>query len=406
MKNVYIIDEYASSKINGIGAYIRELIHCLQEMEVNICRVDCCHDTATFKIETRDGVRQMQFPAIPGFWGQHHAIIDKFLRLYINDSQDNIFLFHHTPCEFLVKTVKDSFPLSRLVFVIHDMTWTGDMLGDKTELERFAAVENRELFEKEYPELLPRFNEEKRMYEAVHRIVALTAETVDLLQNVYGTSDEKISFIPNGLRDICCEFSEKERNRLKSSLFVPLHEKVIVFAGRVKNVKGIYQVINGLKKAVKTEPDFRLVVAGTVFEMKKLMEHAGGIAAKITFTGQIPKDKLHEWYRIADIGVLASYWEQCSYTGIEMMMYGLPVVASDGFCVGDMFKNDENAKIARIGDRSHPEEFENNLTEAFLELLQSDELCRTLGENGRKVYESRYQINYMKEGYQMLFNSL
>lgn len=406
MKNVYIIDEYASSKINGIGTYIRELIHCLKEMEVNICWVACCHDTGTFKIGMQDGIRQMQFPAIPGFFGQRFAVMDKFLRLYIKDSKDNIFLFHHTPCEFLVKTVKGSFPLSRLVFVIHDMTWTGDMLGDKTEIEKYAAAENRELFENEYPELLLRFNEEKRMYEAVHRIVALAPETVELLQNVYSISDKKISFVPNGLQDTYCEFSGKERNRLKANLFVPLHEKVIVFAGRVKNVKGIYQVINGLKKAVKTYPDFRLVVVGTVFEMNKLLEHAGGIAAKITFTGQIPKEKLNEWYRIADIGILASYWEQCSYTGIEMMMYRLPVVASDGFCMGDMFKNDENAKVARTGDRKRPEEFENNLSEAFLELLQSDELCRTLGENGRKIYESRYQINYMKEGYQALFNLL
>ena len=134
------------------------------------------------------------------------------------------------------------------------------------------------------------------------------------------------------------------------------------------------------------------------------MEYTSDIAAKITFTGQISKTRLNEWYQIADIGVLASYSEQCNYSGIEMMMHGLPVVASDGFGIGAMFTDDVNAKIARIGDRNNAEEFENNLAETFLKLLQSESLCRKLGEKGRKIYESQYSINIMREGYRTLFN--
>ena len=404
MKNVYIIDDYASSKINGIGTYIRELIYCLKDIEVNICMIACCHDTKTFKIEMNDGIKQMQFPSIPGFFGQYYTVLDKFFRLYIADSQENVFIFNHTPCEFLIKTVKSSFPLSKLVFVIHDMVWTGAMLGSKAELKKYALIENKELFEKEYPEMLPKFIEEKHMFEEVHQIVALAQETSELLRTVYRISDKKISFIPNGLQGSYHKPSEKEKNQLKEKLFIPFHEKLIVFAGRVRNVKGIFQVINSLKKVVKTYPDFRLVVIGTIFEVKKIMEHAGEIVSKITFTGQIPKEKLNEWYQIADMGVLASYWEQCSYTGIEMMMHGLPVIASDGFCVGDMFIDGINSIVAQIGDRNHPEEFENNLSEAFLKLLQSDELRRKLGENGRKIYESKYHINCMKERYRMLLH--
>jgi glycosyltransferase len=348
----------------------------------------------------------MQFPVIQGFFGQHHTVLDKFFRLYINDSPENIFLFNHTPCECLVKMVKASFPLSKLAFVIHDMTWTAAMLGDKDRLKKYAIAENIEQLEKEYPELLPRFNEEKRMYETVHRVVALAPETVELLQNVYNIDRRRISLIPNGLQDTYTDLTKEDINQLKESMYIPFHEKTVLFIGRLKNAKGIYHIINALKKVVNTYPDFRLVAVGTIFEVKKIMEQVGEIASKILFTGQIPKDKLKEWYQIADIGVIASYNEQCSYTGIEMMMYGLPVIASDGFGVGDMFINDENAKIAQIGDRNHPEEFENNLSKAFLELLQSNDLCRTLGENGRKMYESKYQIRYMKNRYQKFFDSL
>ena len=48
-----------------------------------------------------------------------------------------------------------------------------------------------------------------------------------------------------------------------------------------------------------------------------------------------------------------------------MMMYGLPIVASDGFGVKNMFENDVNARIAKIG--KNDEEFENNLTNSMKE---------------------------------------
>ena len=376
-------------------------------MGENICLISLCHDTKKFNIETDiDGIKQIQFPAIPGFLVLPYTVIDKFLRLYINDSPENVFLFQHTPCEMLVKTISISFPLSKIAFVIHDMTWTSAMFGDESALKKYVITENWELFENEFPDIFSRFNEEKRMYDTVHRIAALSKDTVKLLQSVYRIPEEKISFIPNGINDTFLSLSANEKNQLKKKQFIPLREKIIVFAGRVTNMKGIFHVINSLKEVVKTHPDFRLIVVGTIFEVKKLLKHTSEIAPKITFTGQISKEKLNEWYRIADIGVLASFSEQCSYTGIEMMMSGLPVIASDGFGVGCMFSDNVNAKIARIGNRNRYEEFEHNLSEAFLQLLQSNDLRKKLGVNGRKIYESKYRIEYMQTGYQRFVDSL
>jgi hypothetical protein len=130
------MDECSSSKINGIGTYLQELTHCLKKMNINLYFIACYHNSDIFKIEIKDGIKQMQFPSIPDFCSNHYNIIDKFLRLYIKDSRDNIFLFNHGPYEFLLKTVKKSFPLSKIIFVIHDMSWTDFMLGDKTELNK------------------------------------------------------------------------------------------------------------------------------------------------------------------------------------------------------------------------------------------------------------------------------
>ena len=57
---------------------------------------------------------------------------------------------------------------------------------------------------------------------------------------------------------------------------------------------------------------------------------------KITFTGKLNKEDLYKLYQIADIGVLPSFHEQCSYVAIEMMMYGIPLVASK-MCIRDRY---------------------------------------------------------------------
>ena len=70
----------------------------------------------------------------------------------------------------------------------------------------------------------------------------------------------------------------------------------------------------------------------------------------ITILGVVSKDCLYGWYRAADAGIVPSYYEQCSYSGIEMKMFGLPIVASSGFGVRRMF-TPENSIVADIGDR-------------------------------------------------------
>lgn len=36
-KKIYVFDEYISSQKNGIGSYLRELLYCMKQMDVDIC---------------------------------------------------------------------------------------------------------------------------------------------------------------------------------------------------------------------------------------------------------------------------------------------------------------------------------------------------------------------------------
>ena len=94
MKNIYILDEHQSSKRNGIGTYLKELIYFLQKMDVNICLISFNADESEFSIRTENNIKQILFPPFRrGGFLDHHFSITSFFRLYVEDSPNNIFFF-------------------------------------------------------------------------------------------------------------------------------------------------------------------------------------------------------------------------------------------------------------------------------------------------------------------------
>jgi glycosyltransferase involved in cell wall biosynthesis len=286
------------------------------------------------------------------------------------------------------------------------MGWTFDLLGDIEKLKEMIrtidSAENRN----KYKNLIDHFCEEKRMYKIVDKVIVLAKETEDLLKETYVVDEQKLFYTPNGLRDSYTQpDSEKEKMLLKQKLYVNRNEKIILYTGRNVRVKGSYQLLNCFEKVLQEYPDCRLVIVGTLFEPHEMLKHSSGIAAKITYTGQVAAEKVREWYRVADVGILPSYLEQCSYTGIEMMMYGLPIITSNGFCLIDMFTDGENARVAKIENRTNLKIYENNLANAIIELLTSEDVCEKLSYNARKKYELHYNITNMQNNYRILLDS-
>ena len=156
---------------------------------------------------------------------------------------------------------------------------------------------------------------------------------------------------------------------------------------------------------LKEFSNIRLVLAGSLLPEFVLSNYAH-ISTKVTYTGHLERKELKKWYQMADIGVIPSYTEQCSYVGIEMMMHGLPIVTSDGFGLRDMFKDQGNAIVVPIGKRTKKNgTFSENLVHALTMLLSSETLMNEIGRNARKAYLKHYGLCQMKEGYKRLLDA-
>ena len=143
--------------------------------------------------------------------------------------------------------------------------------------------------------------------------------------------------------------------------------------------------------------------------------HSGGIwrgrqspnsAAHVTYTGLLSEERLADWYQIADIGILPSFTEQSSYSGIEMLAYGKLIVTTDGHNLTDMF-NDGTAIIAPIGEHrtGDASPFADSLVNAVQTAFSIDEATRQEYRGRASAhYDLFYSFNQWKTTYTRLIN--
>lgn len=409
-KQVYVFDEYISSQKNGIGSFLKDFCYCMGQLDANVCLFTFNANVKELTIQRSEQgeIERMLFPCFPAGEFTHNAeIVVRLLRLYIRDSSDNIFFVNHSPCEKLVEELKRDYSQSKVVFTIHDLGWTSRCMGDADKFKQLVGATND--IQEDVKYILDLYAKEVRVYGLVDRVVCLSRDTYHLLQTVYSLLPEKIFLIPNGMKDSSRkDMRHSSGEELRKELLIPVGEKIVLYAGRPTMQKGIYVLLNAFHSILKNDSNVRLVIIGSdnSNRIENLINISSSFATHVSFLGLINKKELEKWYAVADIGVIPSYYEQCPYVGIEMMMHGLPVVASDGFGLRNMFQDRVNALVAPIGEREDTEEFSRNLAKAIDELLSSEELRKTLGRNAQETYHSCYSEKQMLKGYKDLLASL
>ena len=91
-------------------------------------------------------------------------------------------------------------------------------------------------------------------------------------------------------------------------------------------------------------PHARLILAGDG-RYNTYLKECRGTRSRITFTGKVNKEELYQYYRIADVSVMSSFHEQCSYVGIEMMMHGVPLIGTSSTGLGEMIADELKVKL-------------------------------------------------------------
>ena len=412
--NLYLINATNSANAYGLGTYFKELTQVLKDADISIHMVHL-HSTHTeFEIVKTEDVENWYVPEVRDgntFVGTTQNLEDYclnvayLLRLYIKDTKDLIFHFNFNNYHFLAKKLKSFFACKTLT-TIHYTKWAFDLHGNLSRLHalRKKPENQRTLSE----QLLYKADEyEVMLYKEVDSVIVLSKNMQNLLCSEYKIEPDKTIIIPNGLEDINPQ-TDTNKAFLRKKWCISENESLILFTGRLHAMKGPDYLIRAFRKVLKKKPNCRLIIAGNG-AYDSCMKECEDIWKHVTWTGRVDKDILYELYAVADIGVMPSLYEPFGYVAVEMMMHGLPIVATAKSGLNEVVDDTCGLKVPIIEYPDRVEIDTDLLAEKMLYLLQHPEERQRMSKNARKRYETVYTAEIFRQNmldyYRSLFHS-
>jgi glycosyltransferase len=408
MINLYIFIKTGRAAIFGIGTYIRELSVALKGSNINVCVIYLYSDKPQPEIEKKDDIWHWYIPSPvmenrslneTRLYELYYRNVVYLLRLHIANKEHLIFHLNFNNGRVLSEQLREAFEC-KIITVVHYSEWGFDMLGNITRLRSALQHDSTDQLAKQTQDSV---KEEVAFYATTDGVVCLSAYMKDILMKNYQLPDRKIFLIPNGLSDLTTPKSN--RKQLKEKWHFSAREKIILFAGRLDEVKGLIYLLNAFRQVLQAIPRCRLVIAGDGTYNLYLKE-TQDICTKITYTGMLDKPALYELYRITDAGVVPSLYEPFGYVALEMMMHACPLVVTASSGLNELVDEHSGLKVA-VTELPESMEIDTSLlAEKILYLLQHPVEAKVMGKNARKRYEHLYSEKVFRENMLNLYHSL
>lgn len=208
------------------------------------------------------------------------------------------------------------------------------------------------------------------------KLIAVSNIEVDQYKRM-GVPDKKIIVIPNGI-DV-----ESFKNLPNIGTFKKkygISEKhVILFLGRLNEIKGIDFLIESYAKLVSEMDDTALIIAGPNdgFKNKAELLISQLNLHNVKFIGYLSGVDKYAAYIDADVLVYPSSFEIFGLVPFEAIMCGTPIIVTDGCGCGEIVNEANCGNLVKYGDVS-------DLTKKIKAILESPELSSRFVENGKR----------------------
>jgi len=202
--------------------------------------------------------------------------------------------------------------------------------------------------------------------------IAVSSETKESVTTLYSVT--RAVTIPNA---VDTEFFKPiEKSIARKHIGLPLHRKIAVFVGRFEYEKG---------KDI----------------LEKIQQYLEGVNGEMIIAEHYTQEDLVMIYNAADIFLLPSLHEGCSYALLEAMSIGLPFLASPVGLISD-FHRDQLFKECIVN---------NQTPEAYIEAMKqlfslSEEKNARLREDIRGYVLATHNLKKFKESYIKVIESL
>ena len=180
----------------------------------------------------------------------------------------------------------------------------------------------------------------------------------------------------------------------------PAAKQRLLFVGRLERRKGVDTLFAVLPQLLERHPDLHVDIVGddsvaidgrVGFRQRFESTHRrASWRRRCRFHGVLADGDVERLYRDCTLLVAPSLYESFGLIYLEAMRWGKPVIGCRSGGVAEVVRDGETGLLVPPGD---PEA----LLDAIDRLLDDRELCRRLGENGRRLIETDFSPRLMAE---------
>jgi D-inositol-3-phosphate glycosyltransferase len=222
--------------------------------------------------------------------------------------------------------------------------------------------------------------------QAVRESAAITAASeieVGELMDLYDADRDKLAIIPCGVDPNV--FRPMRQADAREALGRDQCERIVLFVGRIEQIKGIDVLLRALGLLFFRHPEFRndlclLVVGGALDpgddapETEKIQElrslvHQHRMEANVSFVGSMDQQRLALYYAAADVCAVPSLTESFGLVALEAMACGTPVVGTRVGGLQMLIEDGESGLLVPAGEyQALAEQIARVLTDARLRM--------------------------------------
>jgi D-inositol-3-phosphate glycosyltransferase len=205
---------------------------------------------------------------------------------------------------------------------------------------------------------------EKRAVRESAAVTAASEIEVAELVDLYGADPAKLHIIPCGV-DLNV-FRPMRQSDAREALGRDQCERIVLFVGRIEQIKGIDVLLRALGLLFFRHPELRndlclLVVGGALDpnddspEIEKIEElqrlvHQHRMEANVSFVGSMDQQRLALFYAAADVCAVPSLTESFGLVALEAMACGTPVVGTRVGGLQTLIEHGDSGLLVPAGD--------------------------------------------------------
>lgn len=196
-----------------------------------------------------------------------------------------------------------------------------------------------------------------------------------------GVDSSKIEIVPLGIN--LEEYNSlPPKGRFKSKHNIKDDEKLIVFLGRIHEIKGLDLLIKAFNKIQNDNTKLAIIGGdyGYLDEIKSLVDEFN-LKDKVIFPGVLIGENKKEALVDCDIFVMPSRYESFTTSGLEAMACSKPLILTKNNHIHDWVK-DNVGLVCEFDDE--------DLSDCITRLLNDEKLRKEFGKRGRELIETKY----------------